>query len=206
MRLFLLLLCPLFVSAQSSSTTFKWEIAQHRQQYKLDFLTEPRSPLKAQDTAFLDFFEPDLEWRIKARFVSTPDAIPFDLPTYSGKTKQYRQYGELIFEKAGKTHRLQLYQSIQLAQMEAYRDYLFLPFKDLTNAAETYGGGRYLDFRMKEIEEVDGSAWLWIDFNKCYNPYCAFSDGYNCPVPPVENHLDLRVDAGERNFKGEKKH
>ena len=90
--------------------------------------------------------------------------------------------------------------------MTEYQDYLFLPFKDLSNGNQTYGGGRYLDFRQGDIHEKAGESWLILDFNKCYNPYCAFSDGYNCPVPPQENHLPMAVDAGERQFKGEKKH
>ena len=80
--------------------------------------------------------------------------------------------------------------------MPQYRDYLFVPFKDLTNAHETYGGGRYLDFRMKDIE----GASCVLDFNKAYNPYCAYSEGYNCPIPPRENHLEVRVEAGEMGF------
>jgi len=78
-----------------------------------------------------------------------------------------------------------------------YRDYLFLPFKDATNGDSTYGGGRYIDIRMSEIN----NNTLTIDFNKAYNPYCAYSDGFNCPVPPLENHLEVALEAGERKFK-----
>ena len=116
--------------------------------------------------------------------------------TYSGMRKQYVKYGELHFELAGKKQRLNVYQSLDLRKMPQYRDYLFVPFKDLTNAGETYGGGRYLDFRMKDIEGSD----CVLDFNKAYNPYCAYSEGYNCPIPPRENHLEAKVEAGEMNF------
>lgn len=189
-----------------ADSAFIAEIAQHRAHYKAEFLTEPRSPLTAADTAFLDFYAANPAWRLEARFNPTPDALPFDMLTYSGKKVQYRQYGELIFQHAGKTQTLQLYQNLRLTQMPEYLDYLFLPFKDLSNGNQTYGGGRYLDFRQGDIHEKSGESWLILDFNKCYNPYCAFSDGYNCPVPPQENHLPMAVDAGERQFKGEKKH
>ncbi|MFT4762129.1 MAG: hypothetical protein ACI9LN_004113, partial [Saprospiraceae bacterium] len=71
-----------------------------------------------------------------------------------------------------------------------------------TNSETTYGGGRYLDFKTTDI--VDGK--MTIDFNKTYNPWCHYSDGYNCPIPPKENHLEVEIVAGERNFGKEKKH
>lgn len=205
MRLFWLFLFPMTAWSQADSALIA-DIARHRDHYKAEFLTEPRSPLTAVDTAFLDFFPADPAWRLEARFNPTPEALPFDMLTYSGKKVQYRQYGELIFQKNGQTFTLQLYQNLRLTQMPEYKDYLFLPFKDLSNGGLTYGGGRYLDFRQGEIQEKAGESWLTLDFNKCYNPYCAFSDGYNCPVPPQENHLPIAVEAGEKQFKGEKKH
>ena len=82
-------------------------------------------------------------------------------------------------------------------RMKAYANHLFLPFKDATNDVTTYGGGRYIDLEVGDI--VDGQFVL--DFNTCYNPWCAFSAGYNCPVPPRENHLAVEVKAGEKKFK-----
>ena len=77
-----------------------------------------------------------------------------------------------------------------------YIDHLFIPFNDLTNYEETYGGGRYIDLSLNDIK--DGKVVL--DFNKCHNPYCAYSDGYNCPIPPEANRLKVAVKAGEMNF------
>lgn len=193
------------MSGQTGSA-FAAEIAKHRQHYREEFLTDSHSPLTAKDTAMLDFFPADSAWVVEARFTPTPDAEPFDMPTYSGRTAKYQEYGELAFEKDGVTCILRLYQNLRLLQMAEYKDYLFLPFKDPTNAITTYGGGRYLELKMGEIQEKEGKKYLILDFNKCFNPYCAYSDGYNCPVPPRENHLSIEVIAGERNFKGEKKH
>ena len=109
----------------------------------------------------------------------------------------------LKFEVGGKSCALNLYQNLRLVNMPEYQDYLFLPFKDATNGDSTYGGGRYLDFRQKDISS---EGILLLDFNKAYNPYCAYSDGFNCPIPPLPNHLAIEVPAGEKNFKGEKKH
>lgn len=200
--LFALLTWTVQLSAQSPEFNFSADIAQHRAEYKADFLTNARSPLKAQDTAFLDFFPPKIEYRLEARFERTPEAAPFELPTYSGQKRDYVQFGTLKFEFNGQAQTLNIYQNLRLVKDSTYRDHLFLPFKDLTNGESTYGGGRYLDFKQGDIQ----NGILVLDFNKCYNPWCVFSDGYNCPVPPVPNHLEIAIEAGERNFKGDKKH
>ncbi len=179
------------------------QLAEHRAKYKADFLTEARSPLTASDTAFLDFFQPNVLWAIPlAKFERTPDAKPFEMMTYSGQKRDYVQYGIMKFEFEGKALTLNIYQNLRLVQDSLYRDYLFLPFKDFTNGEETYGGGRYIDLRQTDII----GTFIQVDFNKCYNPWCAFSDGFNCPIPPAANHLEIAVEAGEKKFRGEHKH
>jgi len=74
--------------------------------------------------------------------------------------------------------------------------YLFLPFNDYTNYETTYGGGRYIDIQVGDI--ADNKVLL--DFNKSYNPYCAYADGFSCPIPPSENYVHTHVLAGERVF------
>lgn len=191
------------VFAQTSDTAYAAEIARHRQTYKEHFITESRSPLTESDTALLDFFSADATWRVTASFERTLEAQPFNMPTYSGRSASYQEYGKLSFEKDGKTYTLRVYQNLRLLNSQKYFDYLFLPFKDLTNGDLTYGGGRYIDLKTTDISAENR---LVIDFNKCYNPWCAYSDGYNCPIPPAENHLEVEVKAGEKVFKGEKKH
>lgn len=199
--IYIMLFLPL--AAQQSGEDYNQEIAAHRVQYKKDFLAEPRAPIKAQDTAFLDFYPADPRWRVNAKVVLSPEAEPFELPTYSGKTKLHRQYATLEFQLGKDLYSLNIYQNLNLiARDSSFGDYLFLPFKDLTNGEETYGGGRYLDFRIGDIQ----NDALVIDFNKAYNPYCAYSDGYNCPIPPANNHLKVAVKAGEKQYRGEKKH
>jgi len=87
------------------------------------------------------------------------------------------------------------------SNIPAYADHLFLPFKDATNGEESYGGGRYIDLKASSIKD-DKMA---VDFNKTYNPWCAYSDGYNCPIPPIANHLDASLMAGEAKYTGPKK-
>jgi uncharacterized protein len=187
---------------QTADTGFALEIARHRAEYKADFLTDPRSPLTAADTSFLDFFPPNIAFRVPARFERTPHAAPIELPTYSGQKRDYVQFGLLKFELNGQAQTLNIYQNLRLLKDSTYHDHLFLPFNDLTSGASTYGGGRYLDFKQRDIRD----GILVLDFNKCYNPWCAFSDGFNCPIPPAANHLEISMEAGEKSFKGEHKH
>ena len=118
------------------------------------------------------------------------------MPTYSGMKKEFVKYGELHFVLNGQKQRLSVYRNLTLPAIPQYKNHLFLPFKDLTNTHESYGGGRYIDL---EITDIRDAVYI-LDFNKAYNPYCAYSDGFNCPIPPQENHLPLRVEAGEMNF------
>ena len=184
--------------------SYAYQIDQHREHYKQDFLEEERSPFygKEDQLDYLRFFEANEAYAIEATFELTPDAKPFEMATYSGMIKPYQKYGIFTFELEGKTCQLAVYQSLRLAKLPGFKDYLFLPFRDLSNDDTTYGGGRYLDFKTGDI--VDGKMIL--DFNKCYNPWCHYADGYNCPIPPKENHLEVTIEAGERNFAESKKH
>lgn len=172
-------------------------VTEHRIHYKQDFLTDERSPLKEEDLPYLDFYPAESAGRIKAKFALTPGEKPFELPTYSGITRAYRKYGVASFKYKGQNARLTLYENMTFGNNPLYKDYLFLPFKDETNGETTYGGGRYLN--MSKADAADGK--IVIDFNYAYNPWCAFSDGYNCPIPPKENHLPFAVTAGEKNYR-----
>ena len=104
------------------------------------------------------------------------------------------KYGVLKFYILGKDLALYAYQNIDLVKKEAYKDYLFIPFTDLSNGFETYGGGRYIDI------QYNGEESIVLDFNKAYNPYCAYSGRWSCPIPPKENHLEIEIKAGVRSF------
>ncbi|MER0440955.1 DUF1684 domain-containing protein [Emticicia sp. W12TSBA100-4] len=186
---------PLTIFAQD----FKAEIEKHREEYKADFLKNASSPLKKEDFEYLRFYEPNEKFKVVCEFIATKKGKPFEVPTSSGQTATYTKFGELKFEIEGKSYKLAVYQSLRLRNLPQYRDYLFIPFKDLTNGKESYGGGRYLDLHMKEIS----GDKIYLDFNKAYNPYCAFSVGYSCPIPPKENHLKVVIEAGEKNFAKE---
>jgi|ERR1044071_192869 uncharacterized protein (DUF1684 family) len=186
----------------ASAQGYRDSIAFHRQHYKEEFITEERSPLKGNDTAFLRFFEPDKRFKVEATLKATPEAKDFEMPTYSGKKKLYRQYGLLIFRLKNKTCSLQVFQSQALIKDQKYKDHLFVPFTDLTTYEETYGGGRYIDLSLADLQ----AGKIIIDFNKAYNPYCAYAGGYNCPIPPRENRLPLAITAGEKLYGKKNEH
>lgn len=150
------------------------------------------SPLKeaALDFKGHEFFPIDLKYRVEAKLTRYKEEPFFEMPTSGPKTPQYRKYGLLKFEIDDKAYELTILQNQASMRNPLYRDYLFLPFTDLTNGENTYGGGRYIDIRIPKGET------MIIDFNQAYNPYCAYTTGYSCPIPPEENHLNLAVEAG----------
>ncbi|MBK6619784.1 MAG: DUF1684 domain-containing protein [Saprospirales bacterium] len=194
--LLLFLLALSFPLAGQADSSYLSGISQHRHQYARDLITGERAPLTASDTAYLDFYPPDPRYKVLADFIPTPEAEPFDMPTSSGKTKTFVQHGWLQFALGEDTLRLAVYRNLMLQQMEIYKNHLFLPFKDWSNGENTYGGGRYLDLSLLDI----AGGRITIDFNLAYNPYCAFSEGYNCPIPPSVNHLNYSIEAGEKDF------
>lgn len=180
------------------SKDYNKEITKHRAEYKKKFLETGNSPLKTKEAVNkLAFFDADESYKIKTTFTSATGQKPFDMATSSGKNKKYITYGTCTFSLNGTEQTLAVYRSLDLMKMPQYRDYLFIPFKDKTNNIESYGGGRYLDIRLHQIKGDE----LTLDFNKAYNPYCAFSDGYACPIPPKENHLAVEIKAGEKKYK-----
>jgi len=179
-----------------AQTNYEKEIEAFRRQYLSEFMTEERSPIKnSEDLRYIQFFKPDSEYRVEAEVTMTKDAVPFNLPTMNGKSKKYIEYGKLTFELLGQNFTMKLLKRV-LPPDSDDDELLFLPFLDETNGNETYGGGRYLDFEEEDI--FDGI--LIIDFNKAYNPWCAYAGGFSCPKPPAENYLKMKVQAGEKNY------
>ncbi len=152
--------------------------------------------VKAADRNHLSFYKPNMEYRVAARFKKIEDKKGFDMATSSGKLQHYFVFGLLQFSIHDTTQQLYIYQSQSLMTTEEYRDYLFVRFGDASSGFDSYGGGRYLDFRMNDIK----GKTLTLDFNKAYNPYCAYASGYNCPLPPKENLLVVEIKAGEKNY------
>ncbi|TGE20471.1 DUF1684 domain-containing protein [Hymenobacter aquaticus] len=168
-----------------------------QQELNAEYRDPARTPLPAEARgAFqgLPFFAADYRYYVEATFVRDSTSAPFKMKTTGLREPEYRKYGELHFTLNGKKLQLNVYQGLDLMRKPGYEDYLFVPFTDPTNGHDTYGGGRYLDFRIPKTRTV------WLDFNRAYNPYCAYntSGKYSCPVPPPENRLSVPVRAGVR--------
>ncbi len=152
--------------------------------------------VKKKDKKYFRFFPVSSTYNVSCSFEKINDSIGFTMKT-SAKTLQfYYKYGRLHFNLLGTDCYLYVYQSKDLMKTKKYKDYLFVPFTDLTTGDESYGSGRYLEFYIPEIR----NNILLLDFNKAYNPYCAYSTGFHCPIPPKENDLPVAVKAGEMNF------
>jgi len=160
-----------------------------------EYADAKESPLSAKAKKTfkgIHFFPFSYKYVVNAKFVRTPNEKPFQMSTSSGMRKTYIKYGEVYFTIDKKEYKLNVYQSQELLQSADYKDYLFIPFTDATSGNETYEGGRYIDL------SVTNSNHILINFNKAYHPYCAYTDGYNCPVPPQENNLPIKIEAGVR--------
>jgi len=134
----------------------------------------------------IDYFPPKESMRITARFAAEPKKIP--ILNILGQTEDSECPGYVVFRLEGKEHRL----SPILEEPGAKN--LFFIFRDQTAGKETYGAGRFLYTDLPK----DGKVVL--DFNKAYNPPCVFTDYATCPLPPRENHLSVRIEAGEKKY------
>ena len=149
-----------------------------------------------EDRKYLQFFASDERYKVLASFVKINDVQGFSMPTSTKKMQQYFKYGKVNFKINNHIFQLFVYQSKDLIRSKEYANYLFIPFTDSTNGAETYEGGKYIDLTTGDIINNKVN----IDFNKAYNPYCCYVKGYSCPIPPKENALEVSILAGEKKY------
>ncbi len=188
------LFCMLWSCAPFGLGGYQAEISKFQTQLNKEYLDTATTPLRGENLKKFrrhPFFAVDKKFRVTAKLERAADPVIFDLPTSSGKSKQYKEYGTASFQIDGKNYQLKLYQSLDLMMRPEYQDYLFLPFRDETNGKTTYGGGKYLDLRIPSSDKII------IDFNKSYHPFCAYNAyDYNCPIVPEENILPVAIEAG----------
>lgn len=150
-----------------------------------------------KDKGLISFYPANEKYLITGKFERTPNSQWFRMETSGPIKKNYRSYGIVHFTLNDTAVNLHIYQSQDLMSTEKYRDHLFIPFTDATSGEETYESGRYIDLEINDIK----SDKITIDFNKAYNPYCAYVSGkFNCPIPPAENRLPVAIRAGEKAF------
>lgn len=179
-----------------TGTDYKGRISHYRDSLDKAFAAERTSILLPEDRENfegLHYYPIDSGYRLPIEFVEDIGE-PFKMHTTTDRLPIYRKYGVIHFVIEGDTQELTIYQNMALLEDPDYADYLFCPFKDGTNVEETYGGGRYLDLRMRDLEEG------YVDFNMAYNPYCAYNYKYSCPTIPPENRLEVPIRAGVKKF------
>lgn len=140
----------------------------------------------------LNYFAPDLKFKVTANLAPIENKKVVVLPTSDGKEKKYLEYAFAEFSLEGKENKLLI---LEIMDAGPYRGTLFLAFADETSANETYGAGRYID-----LKKVPGASSIVLDFNKAYNPYCAYSGNFSCPFPPKENVSKVALKAGEKKY------
>ena len=137
----------------------------------------------------LNYYPPNLDYRYELALQEADEPELLTFQTSTGDEQTYHRLGTVEFEVEGQPAQLAVYQSTD-------HEGLFVPFRDATSGEETYGAGRYLE------PEALGDGKLLLDFNLAYNPYCAYSENYSCPLPPFENHLTrVAIRAGEKAYQ-----
>ncbi|ERH07549.1 MAG: protein of unknown function (DUF1684) [Halonotius sp. J07HN4] len=182
--------------AEAEAEYERWldEIKQMRAD-KDEFFTEhPQSPIQPEvrdDFEGLSYFDPNPEFRVptRVRVYGNPD--PIELDVTAGQPIRYLRPYIFEFELRDERHQLAGYQ-----QEGEDTDTIFVPFRDKTTGQQTYDRGRYME--TEPDKELTNGDTVTLDFNLAYNPFCAYSETFACPLPPEENWLDIVVPAGER--------
>ena len=167
------------------------QLLAQRRQNDAFFKQHPQSPLTPeQKVAFngLCYYDPNPALDLMVTIKRIDDEQIVAIQTTTGDTRQHRRYGTFTFKVDDKEAKLTIFEA----------DYgFFLPFVDAGAGTETYGAGRYL-----EPEDL-GDNRFHVDFNRAYNPYCAYSPDWSCPITPAENRLKVHIRAGEKMPEGD---
>lgn len=167
------------------------ELTQFRKNKDHSFKHDPYSPIPHDERATftgLNYYPENKALSFILEVEEFPQKEEIIMQTSTGDEALFLKFGRIHFPVHGAQQTLTLYESPGHGE-------LFLPFGDATNSRETYGGGRYL-----EVYPVENGKYQ-VDFNLAYNPYCAYSDAWSCPIPPAENRLSVKIEAGEKKYK-----
>ena len=153
-----------------------------------DASCSPVPPEKRATMLPLPYYSADPAFSVPAILKLAEDRPVVEMPTSTGKQRKMQLVGTLQFSIQGQPHSLGAF--VEEGAGEILN--LFVPFADMTTGSETYPAGRYLDLH------PTATGLYTIDFNRAYNPYCAYNASYECPFPPLENRLKLAIRAGEK--------
>jgi len=193
MRKLLFASALLLLIACGNNQQYIQEIASQRMKQNEEFFNKSSTPLDSHlfdKFTGLKFFEIDETYKVEASIEKLNESPVFDLPHSHDRTKPYRVFGYASFNLHDKSYKLTILEAVN--KKTGYEKFILIPFGDQTNGNETYGGGRYIDITIPE-----GNNAI-IDFNLAYNPYCAYSTKYTCPIPPKENVIDTEIKSGQK--------
>lgn len=172
------------------------EIQNHRNNADLSFAKKgsPLTDEQRESFSKLNYFPISKDLNVSGRFIKDSIRIEFEMKTSTDRLPIYSNYGKFHFMLDEKEYVLTAYQNLAFVNHPEYKDDLFIPFRDLTNGIESYGGGRYVYIKIPKSDST------FVDFNLSFNPYCAYNHKYSCPIPPEENDLEIRIEAGEKSY------
>ena len=177
-----------------ATDTYVEEVISHREEKDSFFDSHQQSPIppeKRDSFDGLNYYDPVPEHRVEATVTTHDEPEPVVMETTGGSEVRYLREVTFSFELDGTERTLGGYR-----QEADEKTTLFVPFRDKTTGQETYYQGRYMEFESEQPLSDGDTATL--DFNLAYNPFCAFTDTFSCPLPPEENWLETTVPAGEK--------
>ena len=169
------------------------ESIDYRKKLSLEYKSGENKVLTEREKknfGYLNFYDFDPEFVVEARFEPLDNTEELQSKTSTARIATYTKYGYLHFTLKGKKCKLLVLSSPSLKDDPEYYNYLSVEFTDETNGKGSYKVGRYMELRAPLGET------LTLNFNNTYNPYCAYSERFSCPIPPAENHLPVKVTAG----------
>jgi len=197
---FLLIASSLFGQIPEDSLRNYYDtIAKYRTGKNIRLMYSESTPLTTEQLRIfegLNYFPANLRFCVEAIVVKEHEPETVFLKTTTDRMPEYLKYGEVRFRLDTMEFSLTAYQNKKLLDVLPDEDNLFIPFRDATTGVETYEGGRYVDCKISD----DGNKTT-IDFNKAYNPYCAYNPRFSCVIPPEENLLPISIEAGEKKFR-----
>jgi len=182
-----------FQHSKDEVVKHRTEIEKWQNELNHEFADSAASCLSPLDRArfhALDFYPINISYSVQARFERTKDEKEFGMKTTTDRLPIYIRYGIAHFSLDGKDLKINIYQNVKFSKTDKYKDYLFMLFNDQSSVKDSYGGGRYIDLRIPQGDSI------LIDFNRAYNPYCAYNHKYSCPIPPDDDYLDVNILAG----------
>lgn len=179
--------------------SWREELESYRDRKDEQFLEPHNSPLGPEDRREFDglaYFDPDPDYRVEATVELDESDETVTMETSTDGERLYERTARLHFEVPDQRRELTEQTLVGYRRIDEEGGSLFVPFRDKTTGQQTYPGGRYIELHYDG--QLEDGVTFTLDLNLAYNPFCAYSPVYECPLPPQENWLEIAIPAGER--------